>query len=83
VPVVACVDGVKIQFYSDEHPPPHFHAEFAEFRAAIEIDSLTIMKGTLPPAKLRAVVEWASVRKEVLRATFNRAVAGEIVGKLS
>jgi hypothetical protein len=24
VPVVAIVDGVKIEFYPDEHPPPHF-----------------------------------------------------------
>jgi hypothetical protein len=26
MPVVAIVDGVKIEFYPDEHPPPHFHA---------------------------------------------------------
>jgi len=26
VPVVANIDGVKIEFYPDEHPPPHFHA---------------------------------------------------------
>jgi hypothetical protein len=28
VPVVAIVDGVKIEFYPDEHPPPHFHARY-------------------------------------------------------
>jgi hypothetical protein len=27
VPVVAIVDGVKIEFYPDEHP--HFHARYA------------------------------------------------------
>ena len=37
VPVVAIVDGVKIEFYPDEHPPPHFQARFAEFVAQIEI----------------------------------------------
>jgi hypothetical protein len=37
VPVVAIVDGVKIEFYPDEHPPPHFHARYAEFVAQIEI----------------------------------------------
>jgi hypothetical protein len=36
VPVVAMVDGVKIEFYPDEHPPPHFHARYAEFVAQIE-----------------------------------------------
>jgi hypothetical protein len=29
---VAIVDGIKIQFYNEEHPPPHFHAEYAESR---------------------------------------------------
>jgi hypothetical protein len=36
VPVVAIVDAVKIEFYPDEHPPPHFHARYAEFVAQIE-----------------------------------------------
>jgi len=29
MPVVALVDGVKIAFYANEHPPPHFHAMIA------------------------------------------------------
>jgi Domain of unknown function (DUF4160) len=33
VPVVAIVDGVKIEFYPDEHPPPHFHARYAGLRS--------------------------------------------------
>ncbi len=36
VPVVAIVDGVKIEFYPDEHPPPHFHARYAEFVAQMK-----------------------------------------------
>jgi hypothetical protein len=30
---VAIIDGVRIEFYFDEHPPPHFHARYAEFIA--------------------------------------------------
>jgi Domain of unknown function (DUF4160) len=37
MPTVAVVDGVKIQFFAQEHPPPHFHAVFAEHRAQIDI----------------------------------------------
>ena len=33
MPTVAIIAGVKIQFYPDEHPPPHFHARIAEFVA--------------------------------------------------
>ena len=40
---VAVVDGVKIMLYANEHPPPHFHAKFAEFHAVIDIDKLAMI----------------------------------------
>jgi hypothetical protein len=60
VPVVAIVDGVKIEFYPDEHPPPHFHARHAEFVAQIEIRTNRVLRGSLPPAKLNRVLSWAA-----------------------
>jgi hypothetical protein len=66
LPTVAVVDGAKIQFYPDEHPPPHFHVVFAEHRAQIEIESLRILKGTLPRSKLASVISWASTRRAEL-----------------
>jgi hypothetical protein len=52
------VDGAKIEFYPDEHPPPHFHARIAEFIAQIEIRTCRVMRGSLPPAKLGRVLSW-------------------------
>lgn len=66
MPTLAIVDGVKIRFFAREHPPPHFHAVFAEHRAQIEIASLKVLRGNLPPAKLRAIVSWARTRREPL-----------------
>jgi Domain of unknown function (DUF4160) len=69
MPTVATIDGIKIQFYWDEHPPSHFHAEYAEYRAQIEIDSLQIMKGHIPAPQYRKVAAWAKSRKsDLLRA---------------
>ena len=59
MPTVAIFEGVKIQFYANEHPPPHFHAVYAEFRAQIGIDDLRVLKGGLPRAKLAVVRAWA------------------------
>jgi hypothetical protein len=58
VPVVAIVDGVKIEFYPD--PPPHFHARYAEFVAQIEIRTSKVLRGSLPPAKLGRVLSWTA-----------------------
>jgi Domain of unknown function (DUF4160) len=75
MPTVAYVDGVKIQFFAREHPPPHFHAVFAEYRAQIEISSLRILNGNLPRAKLSAVVSWAQPRRQALQRDWELTVA--------
>jgi hypothetical protein len=82
VPVVAIVDGVKIMFYANEHPPAHFHAKIAEFQAVVDIDSVTIVAGRLPPAQTRSVLAWAASRQDRLRQTFVSALAHERVGPI-
>jgi len=75
MPTVANVEGVKIQFFAREHPPPHFHAVIAEYRAQIDIASLAVIRGQLPPAKLRTVVSWATARQVALMNTWNAVQA--------
>ena len=72
MPIVAVIDGITIKFYWDEHPPPHFHAEYAERRAMIDIETLDILEGDIPKAQYRKVVVWAAPRKkELLKAWMN------------
>ena len=47
MPTVAMVDGIKIEFYHEDHPPPHFHAIIAEFDAQIDIETLEVVRGIL------------------------------------
>jgi Domain of unknown function (DUF4160) len=75
MPTVAIVEGVKIQLFAQEHPPPHFHAVFAEYRAQIDIGSLHVLKGRLPPAKLAVVISWAQTRREVLMRAWDTVLA--------
>ncbi len=63
MPVVAIINEIKIWFYNDDHPPPHFHAKYAEHEALIDIDTLKIIVGFLPRAQYRKVVAWAETRK--------------------
>ena len=82
MPTVAMVEGVKIQFFLREHPPPHFHAVIAEFRAQIEVASLTVINGRLPPAKLRLVIDWASQRQEALMTAWDAVLAKKLPEKI-
>jgi hypothetical protein len=75
MPTVAIVEGVKIRFYPQEHPPPHFHEVIAEHRARIRIQPLGLLNGSLPPAKLTIVLSWAESRTQVLLDTWYNVVA--------
>jgi hypothetical protein len=82
MPTVAIVEGVKIQFYAREPPPPHFHAVFAEHRAQIAIDTLEVMNGSLPPARLSVVVSWAASRHEALVRAWEAMLAKRMPEKI-
>ena len=57
--------------YFDEHNPPHFHVQYNEFRATMEIQTLNIISGSLP-AKVRGLVEeWAEPHSEELLKMWN------------
>jgi len=79
VPIVAIIDGVKIAFYANEHPPAHFHAIIAEHRAVVDISSATVLEGSLPAAKRGRVLGWTAARREILLARFAAAIAHEKV----
>ena len=83
MPTVAIVEGVKIQFYAREHPPEHFHAVFAEHRAQIDIESLRVLKGSLPRAKLAAVISWAEPRRVALRRAWDMVLAKQRPEKIA
>ena len=70
------VGGVVVYIYFDEHVPPHFHAIFAEHEAVVSIESLSVVEGKLPAAKLKQVLAWAAANQDLLRRKW-----AEITGK--
>ena len=63
-------NGIKIYIYDNDHNPPHFHANYGNERALIEIDTLEILAGDLPPAQLKKVRKWAKDKQLSLRQEF-------------
>jgi hypothetical protein len=83
MPTLAIVEGVKIQIYAQEHPPPHFHAVFAERRVQVEIGSLRVMNGGLPRRKLALVLSWAGSRQEALLGAWEKIASGSRPEKIA
>jgi hypothetical protein len=77
VPRIAEIEGITIAVYYFDHPPPHFHARYAEHEALIAIDGLSTIRGQLPPPMMRRVIRWAAQNDQLLRKCWQQAEKGE------
>lgn len=61
MPTVAWIAGFAILIFFEDHDPPHFHIRGKGVVAKILLEDLSIVevKGTLTPADIRAVRNWA------------------------
>ena len=67
MPEICRFFGIIIRMYYDDHNPPHFHAEYGDEEAQINIHTLAVIHGSLSSRTLGLVIEWASMhRKELL-----------------
>jgi hypothetical protein len=76
VPRISSFYGITIWMYYDEIHHlgrPHFHARYGGAEASIDIESLAIIAGDLPPRARRLVVEWATAHQAELRDNWARA----------
>jgi hypothetical protein len=71
MPEISRFLGIIIKMYWAEHNHPHFHAEYNEFTAEIEISTLTVKKGKLPARILGMVIEWAELHQDELLENWN------------
>lgn len=44
MPSISIFYGIKIMMFFDEHNPPHFHANYAEFNAIVLINESCITR---------------------------------------
>lgn len=70
MPTLKIIDSIKIDVYSREHPPPHFHAIYAEYEELIIIETLETYVGNLPKAQRKKVIDWAIDKREYLAKNF-------------
>ncbi len=82
MPTISLFYGIKIMMFYDEHNPPHFHAVYNDYKAAIRIEDLAVMNGNLPPKALGLVAEWAAIHKNELLENWKRANEGNVLIKI-
>jgi len=59
--------GIVVYILYDDHPPPHFHAEYGEYKITVEINT-GVVQGRFPRRALSALMEWYDLHREELLA---------------
>ena len=58
MPTLHVINSIKIDVYSRDHLPPHFHALYAEHEVLVVIKTLKTYAGSLPIRQQKMVLEW-------------------------
>jgi hypothetical protein len=82
MPEISRFFGIVISMHFREHLPPHFHAEYGEDEATIDIRALTVLDGVLSSRSLGMVIEWASQHQSELLDLWERAQRRQSLYKL-
>jgi len=75
VPEISRFFGIVIKMFFDDHNPPHFHAEYGDALALIDIRNLSVFSGRLPPRAMGLVIEWATLHQQELLTNWESARA--------
>lgn len=79
MPTISMFYGLIIRMYfaPKEHPPPHFHVYYNEFRACVDIATCEISEGKLPRKQTKLVLAWGELHQEELMANWQLIMNGE------
>jgi len=65
MPEISRFHGIVVRMFHDDHGPPHFHAQYAEYAVKVDIPS-GVVEGRFPPRALRQLLLWYHRRKPQL-----------------
>ncbi len=83
MPEISRFFGIVIKMFFDDHNPPHFHAEYGSNIALVDIRTLAVFSGRLPPRVTGLVIEWATLHQRELLTDWERAQTREELQKIA
>lgn len=81
MPVISRFLGITIYMLYDDHSPPHFHADYGDYRISVEIQT-GVVTGRFPRRALKAVMEWRDLNVDRLQEDWELAENHEPLNKI-
>lgn len=83
MPTISMFLGIIIRMYNvGEHNPPHFHAEYQEYKAVFNMDG-ELINGEMPRRQVKFITAWAELHKDELLANWKLATAEQPLYKIA
>ncbi|MEO8622162.1 MAG: DUF4160 domain-containing protein [bacterium] len=82
MPTISRFYGVTIRMFWADHAPPHFHAIYGARKASIDIRTLVVLRGSLPPRALALTLEWAALHRETLLEDWHLCTKNQTPNKI-
>lgn len=81
MPTITMLDGVDVNMFYRDHPPPHVHFFTVDYRISIAIGDLSILKrrGTVPGKRERIFKRWVVANRKCLQELWDEAFAGRSI----
>ena len=73
MPEISRFYGIVVKMFFKDHNPPHFHAEYGDDEAVIDIRTLEIIAGELPKRARALVSEWVLEHRVELLENWDKA----------
>ena len=85
MPTLSMFYGILVSMYfmdTQEHPSPHIHVRYQDFRAVFGIPDGNLLAGELPVKKQKLVEAWIAIHAEELMANWTLAIEGNELFKI-
>ena len=66
MPEISLFYGIRITMNWNDHNPPHFHAEYGEYKASVLIKEGVANRGYLPNKQLKLINAWCELHRDEL-----------------
>jgi hypothetical protein len=74
--------GIKVSMYYSEHMPPHFHVEYGDHTAEVDIPKIRVIQGRLPKKQLNLILAWTVLHQDELMDNWHRAFSKQEMFKI-
>lgn len=65
------IGNIAVRVYGNDHRPAHFHVIAPDFQAVVDIETLVVIRGTLPAQARHGVMTWASEHQAEIVTAWN------------